>query len=176
MELGATVCTPRNPKCLVCPVLAHCEAFAAGVQEQVPPPKKAIETPLLRRDVLCITRGGRWLIEQRPAKGRWAGMWQFVTVEAGKSKQHTLNRGKRIGLVTHGLTHRRYEFRVFLGKLADGKNSLDRKWVDLAELDRYPLPRPHLKIAALLRELNGMEQKKTAARARRRAAGTSARR
>lgn len=167
MELGATVCTPRNPKCLICPVREHCEAQKGGVQEQIPPPKKAIETPLLKRDVLCIGRSGRWLIEQRPAKGRWAGMWQFITVEAGKAREHSLQRGKAIGKVTHGLTHRRYEFRVFHGEILNETNGSPRKWVTLKELDRYPLPRPHLKIAAMLQ---------TAAPAPRRAAGRSTRR
>jgi A/G-specific adenine glycosylase len=156
MELGATVCTPRNPKCLLCPVQANCEAFAAGMQERIPPPRKAIETPLLRRDVLCIARGGRWLIEQRPAKGRWAGMWQFITVESGKSRQHALKSGRRIGTVTHALTHRRYEFRVFHGELLEksgtAANGTPRAWVTLKQLDRYPLSRPHLKIAEMLRE------------------------
>ena len=52
MELGATVCTPRSPKCLLCPVRDHCEAQSAGVQELIPPRRKAKPTPLLRRDVL----------------------------------------------------------------------------------------------------------------------------
>jgi A/G-specific adenine glycosylase len=83
MELGATVCTPRSPQCLICPVRAHCEAFAAGVQERIPAPRKAKPTPLLRRWTFCVERpGGEWLIEQRPSTGRWAGMWQFVTIEA----------------------------------------------------------------------------------------------
>src|SRR6185503_9367498 len=41
MELGATVCIPRSPNCLICPVREHCEAIAAGVQEKIPAPRKA---------------------------------------------------------------------------------------------------------------------------------------
>jgi A/G-specific adenine glycosylase len=85
MELGATVCTPRSPKCLICPVREHCKAQAAGVQEIIPAPRKAKPTPLLRRDVLCVRDGDRWLIEQRPGKGRWAGLWQFITVPSSQS-------------------------------------------------------------------------------------------
>ena len=151
MELGATLCTPRNPQCLICPVRQHCKAFAAGLQDRIPPPRKAIETPLLRRDVFCIARNNRWLIEQRPSSGRWAGMWQFITIESGKAKEHALQRGKSLGTVTHGLTHRRYEFRIFHGKMNRSPNGANRKWVTLEELDRYPLSRPHLKIAQLLR-------------------------
>jgi len=155
MELGATVCTPRSPKCLICPVREHCEAQAAGVQEQIPPPRKAKPTPLLRRDVLCIRDGEKWLIEQRPTKGRWAGMWQFVTIPSAKSSR--ANGHKQIAIVTHGLTHRRYRFRVFTTSHRPGEHvpftsgQPARVWVTLHELDKYPLPRPHVKIAQMLR-------------------------
>src|SRR3954454_15459231 len=140
MELGALVCTPRAPQCLICPVREHCEARQAGVQEQIPGPRKAKETPLLERRVFCIERAGRWLIEQRPAKGRWAGMWQFVTVDAPPTAAalEPLPRGisppRPIGEVTHGLTHRRYHFQVF-ACTASAKPRADadgpRKWVTL---------------------------------------------
>ncbi|MEA2736234.1 MAG: A/G-specific adenine glycosylase [Humisphaera sp.] len=154
MELGATVCTPRNPKCLICPVREHCEAQAAGVQEQIPPVKKSKPTPLLRRDVLCIRDGQRWLIEQRPAKGRWAGMWQFITAPTAKTNR--TNGHKQIAFLTHGLTHRRYRFRVLTcSKLppehANANGGAGRVWVTLQELDKYPLPSPHVKIAQMLR-------------------------
>src|SRR5205823_4002491 len=73
MELGATICTPRNPRCLFCPVQSDCQAFAAGVQNEIPPPRKTKQTPLVERHTYCIHRDGKWLIEQRPARGRWAG-------------------------------------------------------------------------------------------------------
>ena len=79
MELGAMICTPRNPQCLLCPVREHCDAFAAGVQERIPVAKKSTPTPLVHRRTYCIHHKNHWLIEQRPAKGRWAAMWQFVT-------------------------------------------------------------------------------------------------
>lgn len=179
MELGATVCTPRSPQCFVCPVREHCAAQAKGLQERIPPAKKAKETPLERRLTICVRAGDRWLIEQRPSTGRWAGMWQFVTVAAPEGMTLPTPEGKAllkgavrdwvsmdvsaarsVGLVTHALTHRRYEFHVYAavggarpwdGGSAAGKT---RAWVTLADLDRYPLPRPHLKIAALLRDLN----------------------
>jgi A/G-specific adenine glycosylase len=170
MELGAMVCTPRSPQCLICPVKDQCEAFAAGVQERIPPPKKVAPTPLLRRDVLCIRRattgpGERWLIEQRPAKGRWAGMWQFVTFEANGMPPSPgtvhdrvalkVDAPRRIGAVRHALTHRRYEFDVYVCSARAGGDvptgPAARAWVTVAELDAYPLPRPHLKVAELIR-------------------------
>ena len=171
MELGATVCTPRNPQCLICPVREHCAAFAAGVQERIPPPRKSKPTPLNRRVTFCIRRGDAWLIEQRPAKGRWAGMWQFVTVEAPPAgangpaasllKRIAPVSGKplKLGTVTHGLTHRRYEFDVYAcecggGARADGDGlPPGRRWSTLDGLAEFPLPRPHLKMVEMLRAL-----------------------
>ena len=158
MELGATVCTPRGPQCLICPVRDHCEAQAAGMQNQIPTPRKAKRTPLLRRDVLCIGKDEKWLIEQRPPRGRWARMWQFVTVERSRRAAAT---SKRIGVVTHALTHRRYHFRVFLqGTTPAPTNPGDRPrcWVTLDDLDAYPLPRPHVKVAQLLRQIAAPEE------------------
>ena len=160
MELGATVCIPRNPQCLICPVRGHCEAFAAGVQERIPAPRKAKENPLLRRATFCIkSPAGRWLIEQRPPKGRWAGMWQFVTLVADESAgvetlQSLLpvpvSRPRLIGTVTHGLTHRRYHFDVYACDTADEAPLASHVWTSLQGLDQYPLPRPHLRIADVL--------------------------
>jgi A/G-specific adenine glycosylase len=151
MELGATVCTPRNPKCLICPVRDHCEAFAAGVQESIPLRKKARPTPLLKRWTWCIRHGDRWLIEQRPAKGRWAGMWQFVTRESDDAGLLPVRIGspQKLGVIRHTLTHRRYEYRAALCDAVDANG--DGNWVTLKELDRYPMPRPHVKLAENLR-------------------------
>jgi A/G-specific adenine glycosylase len=160
MELGATICIPRSPQCLICPVREQCEAFSAGVQERIPPARKAKATPLLERSIYCIRSNGRWLIEQRPATGRWALMWQFVTMPGERDRDEALpvrvERAARIGEVTHGLTHRRYRFDVLVcdargnGK-PDGERP--RKWVTLEGLNEYPLPRPHLKVAQMLRDL-----------------------
>ena len=167
MELGATVCTPRSPQCLMCPVNAHCEAFAAGVQDRIPAPRKSKVTPLLQRDVLCIRRPqgsvDAWLIEQRPASGRWAGMWQFVTIERdGKPPSAevvsrltgiSVAQPKLIGAASHALTHRRYAFDVYVcaaRTACAASQERPRKWVTRSELDRYPLPRPHLKVARML--------------------------
>jgi A/G-specific adenine glycosylase len=170
MELGATVCTPRNPQCLTCPVREHCQAFAAGIQDRIPPPRKARVNPLLRRWTICVrrSRDGKWLIEQRPPAGRWASMWQFVTVEPDKQAALTswtartalsvqVDAPKRLGVVTHGLTHRRYEFDVYFCSTSDGKSAVSaeriRTWASLDELGNYPLPKPHVRIARMLRDV-----------------------
>jgi len=85
MELGALVCTPRRPACPACPVRQHCQAFAAGRQDAIPPARRARVNPLESRWTFCIRHRGKLLIEQRPANGRWAKMWQFITIPAATS-------------------------------------------------------------------------------------------
>lgn len=155
MELGATVCTPKNPQCLICPVRAHCQAAVAGVQDRIPLPKKTKATPLHRRSVVCIRDGDRYLVEQRPPKGRWAGLWQFITRERATPSQlqsqlgFAISKLRRLGVICHALTHRRYEFTAYVANF-EGKRKVGQIWVTLDELDTYPLSKPQLSIAKLL--------------------------
>jgi len=164
MELGATICTPRSPACLLCPVRSHCKAQQLGLQEQMPSPRKSVETPLERRWTICVEHNGQWLIEQRPPKGRWAGMWQFITVPARTSKRSALavsvvksliglstTTAKHVDTIRHALTHRRYEFEIFRCR-ALNRGESHRKWIELEKLDAYPMSRPQLKVAGILRD------------------------
>ena len=84
-------------------------------------------------------------------------MWQFVTIpaEAVKSLGIRVNKPRRLGQVTHALTHRRYQFDVFVcdaGDANSGQSSGNRRWVTLEELDEFPLPKPHVSVVAMLRQ------------------------
>ena len=157
MELGALVCTPRNPQCLICPLNNVCQAFAAGMQDRIPAPRKPNRTPLVKRRTYCLERDGKWLIEQRPSRGRWAGMWQFITVERAMK----IDGSKRLGRISHSLTHRRYQFDVYRchDRASDQAaqfvqaDTRPRRWVSLAELSEYPLPKPHVRIAQMLADV-----------------------
>jgi A/G-specific adenine glycosylase len=149
MELGATVCTPRAAKCLLCPLREHCVAQKKGLVESIPPVKKTKATPIEKRIVYCLarTRAGKveFQFEQRPATGRWASMWQFITRAdplAGESES--------IGSITHQLTHRKYEFDVRLSKSIRTKVD-DCKWLTLDATETLPLPKPHVQIRQMLR-------------------------
>ena len=79
MELGATLCTPKKPKCLLCPVRDICEAQAEGVEEDFPPRKKAKEWITIQEELHCLIDGeGRVLLRKRE-KGEWrAGLWDLL--------------------------------------------------------------------------------------------------
>jgi A/G-specific adenine glycosylase len=159
MELGATICTPRAPKCLICPVAAHCESLAGGTVDRIPSPRKSSPTPLIRRRVVCALRDDQTvLIEQRPPRGRWAGMWQFATFDENEdwtTIQRSIGRmshRRSVARLKHQLTHRRYEFEVWVVRCnRPVAASPPRRWVCLHSLSDYPLPRPHVMIAAILR-------------------------
>jgi A/G-specific adenine glycosylase len=155
MELGALICTPRAPRCELCPVRRHCQALAAGLTQQIPPSRSKPPLPLLRRHTFCIQNGNRWLIEQRPANGRWAGMWQFITRPSDEHRDLPLKTSppRRIGSVSHTLTHRRYEFEVFACAARTAKPRRDGIaicWTTLPGLRDFPLPGPHVRIASML--------------------------
>jgi A/G-specific adenine glycosylase len=81
MELGATVCTPKNPDCEACPVKTHCRALAAGLQHVIPKPAVRPETTDVTHAAAAIRHDGRWLLRQCGADERWAGLWDFPRIE-----------------------------------------------------------------------------------------------
>ncbi len=144
MELGATVCTPRSPKCLACPVREWCRGQL--IADRLPTKKPKKPTPLIERDVWCVRdAAGCYALHQRPITGRWPGLWQFVTLEKDE-RPPGIQSGVLLGEVRHALTHRRYRFRAFhaLGKVPGEK-------VPPARFGDHPMSKPQLKIAGLVR-------------------------
>jgi A/G-specific adenine glycosylase len=109
MELGATVCVPKEPRCGECPVSRWCEAFAVGRQRELPV-KLGQKTKLeICETLLIIVRADEILLWQRPPdSGRMAGFWELP--EAGQMTQAKL--GDDLGVVRHTITHHNYTFRV----------------------------------------------------------------
>lgn len=78
MDLGATVCTRSRPACDACPLAADCAARAAGRQTDYPAPRPKRALPTRRTCFLVIDDGaGRVLLERRPPRGVWGGLWCF---------------------------------------------------------------------------------------------------
>ena len=110
MDLGATICTPRNPACGICPLRSFCVAYATGTQASLPRKSPKPEKPT-RQGALWLARhpDGRWLIEERPAKGLLGGMigfpgngWDSKT--ALEAAPVTAN-WQEIGQIRHTFTH-----------------------------------------------------------------------
>jgi A/G-specific adenine glycosylase len=77
MELGATVCTPSAPLCLLCPLQSGCGALATGRVAELPPPKKSAPKKALDLAVAVAHRDGRVLLARRPEGGLFGGLWEM---------------------------------------------------------------------------------------------------
>jgi A/G-specific adenine glycosylase len=80
MELGAVVCTPKNPSCLVCPVAADCLARARGLQDTLPVVADRAAPLEVAEACALVVREGRILVVQRGPVGLWGGFWEFPTI------------------------------------------------------------------------------------------------
>jgi A/G-specific adenine glycosylase len=168
MDLGATICTPRNPACLLCPLENLCQARLMGVVEERPvmQPRKAQPHYLVTAAV--IYRNGQVLIAQRPDQGLLGGLWEFPggKVESGEELPDALRReiqeelavridvGEPFGIYEHAYTHFRVTLHAFCCQLLDGEpqpiEASDLRWVTPLELKEYPMGKIDREIASKL--------------------------
>jgi A/G-specific adenine glycosylase len=164
MDMATSICTPRNPRCLLCPLADVCTGRDRAEEFPVKAAKKA--RPERHGTVWRIEREGKVLLVRRPAKGLLGGMralpggeWVSVApAQAGAAESLNLQtgpglcrgdeQGTHLGTVTHIFTH----FRLTLSVVAlDAKNScvaqLDGEWWDIDRLDEAGLPTVFAKAA-----------------------------
>lgn len=158
MELGATVCTPKAPRCLHCPISGRCAALAAGTTESIPIPKpRAKQRPLYCASVI-IERNGSIVLEQRPSEGMWGGMYQTPTVERDDRPPTAEEIAEALGIgakdlrpggaFTHVTTHRIVEFTLYrASRFASTRK--DRIEHPLDELDALGISNAQRKALAL---------------------------
>lgn len=176
MDLGSSICTPRAPACLICPIAAYCQARALGVQEQRPvlAPKQAV--PHYTVTAAVIWRAGRVLIARRPSSGLLGGMWEFPggKLEAGETLAQGLQReiseeldalvqvGEPFGVYRHGYTHFKVTLHAFCCVLESGEpralHASEIHWAAPEELSSLPMGKIDRQIAARLqREPDGCQ-------------------
>lgn len=168
MELGATVCLPQNPRCLLCPVKKFCTAQANGTQHERPvkAPKKA--TPHHTIAVGVIWQDNRVLIQQRPENGLLGGLWEFPggKQEEGEALPKTVLReiqeeleiqvevGELITSVKHAYTHFKITLHAYHCRYLSGepqpKACQNWKWVSPDELPTYAFPKANKTVLEVL--------------------------
>lgn len=154
MDLGATVCTSRAPRCLLCPLADHCAARKEGEPERYPvkAPRKA--KPVRQGRVFWIEREGSvWLI-QRPGKGMLGGMRAmpddgWVARSDGSGEAPCPADWRAGGIVRHSFTHFDLELHLLLAGEGDFASLTEGEWWPLAEIDRAGLPTLFAKAARL---------------------------
>jgi len=158
MDLGAGICTPRVPKCLLCPLAAQCEGRAKGIAQDLPRKAKGAKKPT-RRGVAyaLINAKGEVLFERRPEKGLLGGMLGLPGTEWTSSPSPACGRGvrgegdkflppsplpplpqagegrrnwRRAGTVTHTFTHFHLELDVMIATAPKSfRPKADQQWI-----------------------------------------------
>ncbi len=155
MELGALVCTPKSPRCGLCPIASQCRALGQGRQERIPPPRPVARKKQVHHHAVVIFRGRapKVLLEQRPANGMWSRLWQVPTIEATKRLRSSAVKDAlrvpvtgltRRGSFEHQTTHRRITFHVFTAGSRWGKG----RWRRLDDTTDLPMSNAQRKVLA----------------------------
>lgn len=165
MDLGATICTPKSPTCMLCPVQEHCQAFALGVEEHLPIKSKAKKNKVMPYLALILrNEKGEIAIEQRPENGLLANLWQFPMVPIHEMDfEHVENwvyanygirmkLDKKHGDIKHVFSHLTWLLEVFEAKVLENtkENESKMRFVSIEELEEYPFPVSHQKIMEFL--------------------------
>lgn len=169
MELGALICTPTSPSCLLCPVREHCSAFHEGVQRELPVKvTKKTQRHVTLAAAIITDKEGNLLIQKRPNKGLLANLWQFPNVEAPLTFQSEkeqlssyLNEKLKaeititgaIGQIEHVFSHLTWSLRIYKGSMAgEISETVHLKKVSLDEVGKYAFPVPFQKALKLFAE------------------------
>lgn len=164
MELGALLCTPKNPQCKCCPLSGFCQACAAGEQHLFPIRIPAKKRPHYNIAAGIICKDDKILIAQRPEKGLLGGLWEFPggKQEKNETLQDTVVREVReeldiqiraermVAKLNHQYTHFTITLHIFICTFVSGApqplGCTDWRWVTVDELKNYPFPRANTKI------------------------------
>lgn len=144
MDLGATICTPKNPSCDLCPWQKNCAGRAMGDAAQYPVPPKKKKVPTRRARVFVVRDAkGRVLMRRRPSQGLFGGMWEFPSTDwTPDDAAALLARGAALKKpVRHTLSHFKLELYVHTATRAQLPRGVTRKndtWVDAHAMPELP--------------------------------------
>ncbi len=163
MELGALICTPTSPKCLLCPVRDHCQAFHEGRQNELPVKTKAKAGKAVNYAMVAVRHGESLLMEKRSSKGLLANMWQFPMMELPESIdaaeveellseqfKGTVTKAEKITSFKHVFSHLTWNVDGFIAEGVNLKIPENMKWVNAAEMELLPISGPVQKMKTAL--------------------------
>jgi A/G-specific adenine glycosylase len=161
MELGATVCTPRTPRCARCPIAQHCRARAAGTQHDRPRTKQKAPVPII--DVVTVIlrrRDGHVLITRRPETGLLAGLWEFpgrqrsagedahdVALDVAGRFVRGVGTPRPLCTIEHAFSHRRERYDCYVVDATSSKKQAEAAWIG-TDRSAFTLPRAQQRIHA----------------------------
>ncbi len=163
MDLGSTICLPKNPRCLLCPLMEICKARENGTQQARPVLKAKKLSPHYIHAAGVILNRGRVLLAKRPTNGLLGGMWEFpngrVEGDPAKGLTKVLNvvyglkvkRKEALGIVQHAYTHFKVTVHAFHCESVSIPKDRKLKWVRFSELGEYPMGKVDRQIANKIR-------------------------
>jgi len=175
MELGAVICSPRLPKCPLCPVRKQCVAGRENRTDEIPNLGQAHASTRRRFAAFVVERKGRFLVRRRPAGVVNALLWEFPNIEldAGPPSTRQLAEGLfdscPIGIaplfqVRHTITRFRITMDVFRAEFgkALSRTPENGRWCSLSELRRLAFPSAHKTILQKLQTMRTTDGRMTA--------------
>ena len=165
MDIGATICKPKSPRCEACPVQIYCAAYQHGSQENYPvKSKKLKQIPVYYQAFVLRNSLNQYLMAQRPAEGLLASMWTFPMrqVESEKAEvqvptelRDQIVKFTEIGQITHVFSHQKWYIRLFDCQLAvqglqEESGLYNQKWLSKKDLAQHALAGPQIKMFKLL--------------------------
>lgn len=165
MDLGATVCTPRNPVCSACPLAALCQARRLGMAASLPLPQPRKTVPIQHQLVLVLERDGEFLVSKRPLHGMLAGLWEFPcrSLENTRTAETVARKMlsdaglqgdlRELGRLRHAYSHFRLELAVYLAVVEKGQRCGEGdtgRWLPRDKLAELALHGAHKKVRELL--------------------------
>ncbi|MEC5273337.1 A/G-specific adenine glycosylase [Caldifermentibacillus hisashii] len=161
MELGALICKPTSPDCLLCPVRDHCRAFQHGTETRLPVKSKQKKGRTVQYvAAILLDERGKVVIRKRPDEGLLASLWEFPNEEVFSGKKNMIidfenewldKYGANVDLleplcvVEHVFSHLTWKIHAFVG-LVKGELPQNMKVVAFEEVDEYPFPVPYQKM------------------------------
>jgi A/G-specific adenine glycosylase len=161
MELGALVCTPRNPQCRICPVKRLCAAFKENRVEELPNLGKRETATARRFAAFIVERNGRFFVRQRPAGVVNAHLWEFPNAEISSGKSNPKLAAREIfgvapvrivpfSIVKHSITRYRITLETYSVKLRKHPYPQGGVWKTPAQMQSLAFTSAHRKVLHLL--------------------------
>lgn len=139
LDMGATLCKPKNPTCDACSFTTTCKAYQTNRVSELPTPKPKKVTPTKPGHFLWLESDGKLLLEKRADDGIWGALWCLpqIYLEPEQLGEHI----KLKGAFKHTFTHYKLDGKVWqIDKL--GVENPQQQWIPLHQLDDVGLPKP----------------------------------